>query len=442
MGNALAKQSGIPNDIYTQIATNVKDIDVIRCTNSHFAKLLGEPTYEFQTDTVTSNDLAQAHGFITKLIVITCFRWPKLNDSINYCEYFPHLKHLVLQSCISDCFEIGCGCIASLQKLLKDCSPKLESIELTYIKPGHYAPTIQMWSEMMDRSSTVGHLKLSANIFPLLNMPFINKNLTNVHNIHVVMNPEAVFQWKVDQGFTQPAEFLWNWATTRNRKHDQVRSLTLEIPEWNFHVQKVIDFRCRSHEFQPHQNSSENQRIRKLIRQQKVEAMNRLSDARSDGLAMFTLSAQVHTPVAWESSTFNATLLDHITKWQNTLECFIKPVTNVTLNFSFVVVENIIELPLLERLMLFMTTRASTVHINIAIPQERGNYNSLFPMISQIYENIYSSNHRPFGGMVLTIRVVTHTLANDQMHIYNEHDHISEMHVGALIKIGCDILHT
>jgi hypothetical protein len=447
MGNALAdvQQNNIPNDIIRQIATNVNDIDLVRRTNNHFANILGEPEYEFRTDTVTPNNLNQRRNFITKLIVTMCNQWPKLDEKVNYSQHFPHLKHLVLQSCVSDFMTLSNDNIASLQKLLNDCSPKLESIELSYIKHGH-SPIIEAWTEMMKYAQNTRHLKLTVNVFPTLRMPGIKEKLSTVDHMHIVLNPEAAFQGMVSQGYTRPLEFLWNWATTETRAPDTSRSLTLDIPEWTIGVQKAIDFRCTrlSNEFETYNvPDPERNLIRQLIQSQSHKAANRLSQTRSDGLASFTLSAKVQIPNV--SSTFEQRLLDDINNWPNTIECFIKPSTNVTLNFRFIGVESTLERPLLTRLMHYTTTRASTVHINIAIPQERGNHNSLFPIISHMYRTIYTQPQpmaRSFGGIVLTIRIVGQTLADDRMHIYNESVFTSNTEVAASIEtMSGDILH-
>jgi hypothetical protein len=271
-----------------------------------------------------------------------------------------------------------------LQKLLNACSPKLETIELSYIKYDH-SRIIEAWTEMMEHATNVRQLKLTVNVFPMLRMPVIKQKLSTIDHIHVVMNPEAAFQGLVAQGYIQPLEFLWNWATTETRALDSSRSLTLDIPEWTILVQKAIDFRCTrwSNEFEPYDvPESERNQIRQRIQSQSHHAINQLAQTRSNGLASFTLSAKVEKPTA--SSTFEQRLFDDINHWPNTLECFIKPSTNVTLNFRFIEVESRLEQPLLTRLMHYMTTRAFIVHINIAIPQERGNHNSLFPIISRM----------------------------------------------------------
>jgi hypothetical protein len=100
------------------------------------------------------------------------------------------------------------------------------------------------------------------------------------------------------------------------------------------------------------------------------------------------------------------------------------------LNYTFGAEKNNIEEPLLEKLMLHMTARESTVHINLTIPEKRDN--SLFLTISEIYRKIYLHQRRSFGGIILTIRIVG--LSNERMFVYNEHDSQSENNIAQLIK--------
>ena len=60
-----------------------------------------------------------------------------------------------------------------------------------------------------------------------------------------------------------------------------------------------------------------------------------------------------------------------------------------------------------------------------------------------MYKDIYTQpNHRSFGRMVVTIRIVGETATNDRLRVYNESDYTSSTHVGAAIEnTNGDLLH-
>lgn len=418
MGNILAPHNNVNNlavDMYTVISQILDyDTGAMAQTNRYFARRLGPNTCAFQTNTVTPAELARPHEIITWLVVTTCVRWPVLpltrkvgetDVSIDYQYCFPRLHHLVLQSSDTDWFEMDNN-YTSFLKLLKDCSANLRSIEWTHIQFGHYKPTLELWKELMSVAVMVKHLKLSINVINGLRVRFVD-TLQHVRHMHIVVGPEI----RLDRYNSFPCEFLLNWATSP--RTDDRRSLTLEIPEWNLSTQMILDFR-----------------LEVLGEGRSIEAVNMLAATRTDKLTAFILTTQAHVPT--QNNSFDVDLLRRMNDWENTLECFIDSTTTVTLNFTLIATpdENPMEQLLLTKLMLYMTTRASVVYVNITIPEQHINYDSLLSRIAGIYDTVYTQNHRVFGGMVLTIQIVG---PNPEILIYNENAYTSEVHMSAVI---------
>ena len=341
---ALHPETGIHQlngDVLRRVVVNLKPIDIRNFLIAH--RPVGEVlstvamhSMEMDSDQVQSLYEVSLKFISILIVTVGCSAENVMlmeRPEYDFHNSFPNLQHFVLKSPPRGQYNRFFTCNTDqdfllLKKAATDWSAtNLVSIDMTDVSEDYYEHAESLLTEMLQHSTPkLEMVRMNNNVFDMNNYMM----MTNVHSLFILVENDTT-----EEGSTQ-LEGLWKWATATDTRE---RTLHIEFRNWDYHAQNLMETNTDQME------------------------LARRSNKRS-GLAYFTLSVCVY-PYGDEDEE---DMIEKLNEWENTLEVFINQTTKVTLQFKLVIGNGYaFSSLLLQKMMLYTTTKSENVDINITI---------------------------------------------------------------------------